>query len=119
MQPKLTYANLMATLAVLIALAAFVVAATLARPGSSRPEGSSFNRAASSCNQDIDQRQSGRNNRQSASQHCGSATRGPAGPRGPKGERGPRGRRGLKGERGVQGPPGPPGPPGPVGPVGI
>ncbi len=130
MQPRLTYANLMATLALLIALAAFVVAATLALPHAGQPGGASFSPAASNCYQDIDQIQSGSNNRQSASQRCGSGARGPAGPRGRrglKGERGPRGQKGAKGdngtdgtdgtdgEDGAQGPPGPPGPPGPTG----
>ena len=107
-RPQLTYANLMATLAVLIALTGLLVAA-----------GFSWNRenarhaltpAASRCTQDIDQRQSHvQNSRQGAiqQQNCGdSRSAGRRGPRGPRGARGPKGEKGDRGAPGPQGEPG-------------
>ena len=130
-QRRVTYANLVATLAFFLALGAVLIAASLAWPGSS-PTGAAFSPAGSSCSQDIDQRQSGSNNLQSASQQCASAGRGAQGPPGPPGPRGRRGARrapegrprrdgttkGAKGEKGDDGAQGTTGSPGATGPEG-
>lgn len=98
MRPRLTYANVMATVAVFIALGGSSYAAIQLSKGSVKKKHIAKNAVASKKVKDGSLREK--------DFKAGEVPTGPQGPQGPQGERGLKGDTGDRGETGLTGPPG-------------